>query len=721
MKRKKDVMRVFALATLLSALAGCTASEPPAQSNRGDLDPVEAAVAELGVEIDGCKDSAFTTQAPVLTLNVSDSALVLSTAGGKFTANGYPCYALTGKTPLTTLNVGKIVIVGDEEANKVILDFLPGSFGTKVLGATGGIDVDFATDGGEEDSLMIRGLSTGENYKIGQGDTDDFVYLEVTGDKNADVRVKPHADGLKLTVSLGGGADTLTASPIADSVLNFNNMLIAGGVVKLSEDYGVIAYGGALIDTFTGGDGDDEFYGGAGADIFKMGDEDDGADVYQGDADLDTVDYSNRTEDLFIDVGPQFPGVKGTADLAKIADWDELDAATITIAVDGGDPIEVEFTTPAKPSDLLDAINAALVSDPDEDPLALATLTGQNQIEIVSLNFDPDEPASIEITAMSAGLDAILGLAVVEVTDNADADDGLDEEGDDVRWSTENITGGEGDDLIVGSSLKNLIKGGLGNDTLSGGYNTTNTMAAEGDTLQGEAGDDTFLMPSLNNNAALTGGAGTNVADFSGRSGNLALTNNGLAFDGEGVSGAEKVNIAIDILKMIGGFGADTITGGTGADTIVGGPGADVMSGGAGIDTVDYSDRTEDTQGVEVTLCFDAAAADCDAINGETGEMDKVHLFEHVIGGAGEDMLSAEGATVSVTLEGRDDDDEIIGGNGADELWGDDGDDSVSGGAGNDNVSGGVGEDVLDGGDDDGGDICLDDGEDTVDPVNCEL
>jgi Ca2+-binding RTX toxin-like protein len=721
MQRKQDVRRIFALTSLLGSLAGCGASdspdpEPPSAASN---DPVDVAVAELGVQIDGCEEGTGTAfAAGVLTLNVEGDPLVLSAPGSKITVNGYTCTGTVAAVPgtqLTTLNVSKILINGDSGDNKVIVDLLPGPFGTKIFATTGGILVDFATTGGA-DVFMLRGSVNTENVKIakimGSGTQ---LYFELNGDKAADISVKPSADGTAITLSLGGGADSVNAATSAGDITTFGVMTPAIVVAGLDAATSITAYGGAGIDTFQGGLGDDTFYGGPGNDIFKMAATADGADTYVGDADIDTVDYSNRTAALNVDIGPATPSAAGTIDLATI-DFADLNGTDLVFSIDSADDTTVSFALAVTPADIVDQIN-------DEFGSRVASLQGQNHLVIAS----PTTDGTVEVIGDGTAAEGVLGLEPGEIADTVDADDGLiagSGEGDDVRSSTENITGGTADDVLFGDAAKNTIKGGGGNDTLSGGWKTTATCATtltqvlDGDVLNGDAGSDTFLMPSLNCWAQANGGVGDNVVDFSGRGVAMVIKNDGLPNDGD-MAANEKINIATDVLKLVGGFGDDQITGGPLADTLVGGPGGDLLSGGLGFDTADYSSYATGDD-LAVTLCF--LATGCAADDGAHGENDTIQAIERVVGGAGADVINATGATVDVTLEGNDGDDTLTGGSGNDVIWGDDGDDELNGGAGADNITAGLGDDEVIGGADDG-DICVwDPAEDTTDPaIECEL
>jgi hypothetical protein len=1136
-KPKTTLAPTLALAAILGGAGACadTGGGEPVEN----LDPVEAAIAELGTPIVGCDTTAAQNAALVLT--VSDVPLVLSAPSGVITANGIGCVRTSARTPLKTTDITSITINGDGNDNKVILDFLPGSFGTKIFGVTAaGIKVDFSlgvSANDDKDSLMIRAGATAESYKFASKTntmamppavTD--VYIEATGDKIADIDVVlPPAGGkLSLTSSMGGGADTVSASPAGSEIDRWSGEVALGAgntLGPMPATLGITAYGGPGDDKFTGGLGDDSFFGGEGSDTFRMSATADGADIYSGDDDLDTVEYSDRTLPLFVDLGPERPGVEGAVDLRNpalygangilagkslqlIIDGTRIapialsaaispvpmtgplnhgpdnpkelltmindavntalsttgvvyatltaknhlaitsntaatvsrssmvkveDAMTITAAANAAETalglsspamgvttatgvdlttltygggmgtldgtrllmrlsgvyVVVDFVAPANIAEVLSTINTAanlalgtsrvvnaaqgttgvtyasrdaatnklvitapkieilpgtntfsstnqagcllgfcsrfegtidlttvtastvdsnvldviidgarvvttfsatavsmgtvvnpttvatqintaantalgttgvayasiapttnhlvLSSNKDSggvqgiyflDYSAVAAATGMtvDAAPVLGLTGSGSKLVSVELTpsasffgmtgaladarlnltingrnvlvALTAPADTaalataintaantalgtigvvyasqttkknklqlaagwitvndgvmantmytsaspLLGFANPNLntpasTDISDTDDGLPGERDDVRWSTENITGGKSNDMLIGNRLKNTIKGGTGNDTISGGPSAATCTLADSDTLAGEDGNDTFLMPTFNCKAALNGGTGENTADFSGRTTRVMLKNNGSADDGEYTeSGSpltqtttEGVNIASDIKTLIGGYGADYILGGATNEIIVGGPGADRVVGGAGSDTIDYSGSP---RAVTVSLCVTTAESSCPTANDGTAavtatttlaaaaaEGDQVFQVEHVVGSAYDDTISQGGAamgsmvtvtSVELLLEGGSGDDVLTGGDVNDEIWGDEGDDDLHGGKGDDLMNGGAGNDNLEGGLGDA-DICLGDGADLIPQTTCEL
>ncbi|MDN3224961.1 calcium-binding protein, partial [Pseudomonas nunensis] len=175
------------------------------------------------------------------------------------------------------------------------------------------------------------------------------------------------------------------------------------------------------------------------------------------------------------------------------------------------------------------------------------------------------------------------------------------------------------DTLIVATGSKdNLLAGGSGNDTLTGGYFADTYLFNLGD------GQDTITDYDGGNLATdtLRFGAGILASDITTRRVNSDLVfmhNNGtdqLTFKGWFDSAAssagvvsynviERVEFAdgtfwtwADIvatgLKQVGSDGAETLTGWSGNDIIHGGGGNDTLVGGAGANQL-YGDAGDDT------------------------------------------------------------------------------------------------------------------------------
>lgn len=86
-------------------------------------------------------------------------------------------------------------------------------------------------------------------------------------------------------------------------------------------------------------------------------------------------------------------------------------------------------------------------------------------------------------------------VRVVLDADGVAGDDGSAGERDTIRTDVEDLAGGWGDDLLVGTSGPNLIRGGAGADVIRGGGGNDELYSGDGsrtgiDKLYGEAGDD---------------------------------------------------------------------------------------------------------------------------------------------------------------------------------------------------------------------------------------
>jgi len=394
-----------------------------------------------------------------------------------------------------------------------------------------------------------------------------------------------------------------------------------------------------------------------------------------------------------------------------------LDGMGLTLIVNGYYVQPAWVNTSANKAALLTYLNTTINTAVGTSGVVYAAENAKDHKLELSANWITVVSGTANVTYVSANTALGLTSSAGIKRDVYDFDDGLAGEYDDVRATIENITAGGGNDVLVGNNLKNTIKGGAGNDLISGGANSSCTTA-DADSLQGEGDNDTFVAAAKNCKASISGGDGDNVADFSGRTTDLILRNNGTADDGEG---DEAANVAADIRKLIGGFGADELTAGAGDDILIGGPGADKLVGGAGVDTVDYSGATA---AVDVSLCFTTTLALCGMTgnDGVMNENDQTYQVEHVVGSGFNDVLSGStaGATIDLIIEGGAGNDTITGGAGIDELYGDAGDDTLNGGAGDDRLQGDAGDDTLNGGDGDG-DICLGDSSDITTPATaCE-
>jgi Ca2+-binding RTX toxin-like protein len=222
--------------------------------------------------------------------------------------------------------------------------------------------------------------------------------------------------------------------------------------------------------------------------------------------------------------------------------------------------------------------------------------------------------------------------------------------------------------LGSGSSDTLTVQGSAYADHLYFGKGTTaNTYFLN---LNGGAGsgDDAFSDVALVGveHVVVNGGAGNDIIDGTGLFGTTAPYPAALTLNGGPDDDTLNGGAGDDVLS--GDAGSDYLNGGKGANTYASGTandGTDVITVAASaVDTVDYSQRFNS---VSVSL-------DSSATSGETGEHDSIpDTVSVVLGGSGNDAISALGSTRNHTLMGGPGNDTLTGGSGLDTLLGGDG------------------------------------------------
>ena len=264
--------------------------------------------------------------------------------------------------------------------------------------------------------------------------------------------------------------------------------------------------------------------------------------------------------------------------------------------------------------------------------------------------------------------------------------------------SSVNVTGSDGDNIIIGSNGTDIIDGGAGNDTIIGG------LAA--DTILGGTDNDRFLLASTGEYAGgeiIDGGLGADTLRYTGNAAaTLTLTNL--------VSNIEQVEIAnaaglttglaaINVnaaavtsngMTLVGNNGANVLTGTSQTDTLTGNGGNDVfligdaadhdvgeeIDGGAGTDVIRFTSTTPDQT---LILAPGVTAVERVVIGTAAGLT------------TGTTALNVDASNVVTALT-------ITGNAGANVLTGTSANDTLNGGAGDDTLDGGDGTNLLRGG-----------------------
>lgn len=238
----------------------------------------------------------------------------------------------------------------------------------------------------------------------------------------------------------------------------------------------------------------------------------------------------------------------------------------------------------------------------------------------------------------------------------------------------ENITLGDQNDIIYGSSGANVIRAGGGDDWVyGGGGNDTIFGGAGNDRLYGEAGND--VMDGGTGRNIMDGGLGYDTASYAGRSESLLV-----GADGKVKLDWQDADTLISVEKVISGDAGDQFTaglvrdfdGGKGRDSYYADGKASTFDGGEG---VDYAVYTASTTGVGVDL-----QSGTGWLGFATG--DRLISVEDVAGSWHSDIL--RGSAADNFIAGLDGNDTLDGRGGNDTLYGGKGADTLTGGAGRD-------------------------------------
>ncbi len=525
-----------------------------------------------------------------------------------------------------------------------------------------------------------RELRVVVSYVDGQGfnETVTSAATIVTGDfiaTNAAAQALTGTEGQDILLG-GGGADTING---------------------LGEDD--FLDGGADADTINAGAGNDSVLGGGGADIING---DAGNDTINGEGGIDTINGGAGNDTIHYAIGDGADAVNGGADsdtlhITGSAAANVLNVVltgTVLTSIEGGAIAGVEVVT----ADLLgdtDTLNYTGSAAPVAVNLSTATASGFTAV------------AAAAATATTVAIAAIAAIAGVE-----------------------NVSGGNGNDLLTGDANANLLDGNQGADTLTGG--------AGADTLIGNAGDDRFVATVGDGNDAMVGGAQTDTYDLSATAAAATITETSASsaetgtdtlanmenYIGSQGNDSITVNGGINVIDGQGGNdtinaggGADSVSGGAGNDTLIGGAGNDTLNGDAGNDIFNYvfgddadvvnGGADSDTLNIGGTAAADTLDVLFNGTAITTFEGGTLTSVESVTANllAGIDTLSYAGTTAVVTVNLQVGSasgftsivgvENVTGGSAADALTGDTLANILNGGAGGDILIGGGGTDTL--------------------------
>ncbi|MFO1007524.1 MAG: calcium-binding protein [Planctomycetaceae bacterium] len=563
--------------------------------------------------------------------------------------------------------------------------------------------------GGDGNDTLISGL--GNDTLDGGADVDTVSYIQgVAGLNNAGVKVI-----LALsTVQTTGGAGK-------DKLLNAENLIGSNFNDTLTGNAGVNELrGGQGNDNLTGGGGADSLFGEEGNDTLNFDELD---CTVSGGAGTDTAKVTGAHAAVFLNLtNSQIESASATTSIydnilvAPGATW----AVTITggsgnDSILGGDMND--RLTGGSGDDTLygglgnDSLTGGLGSDwlygaEDNDSLTI------DSADIGKISGDAGiDSVTVNATSGAVTLDLVAALVETVLASTSTANNKFIATG--ATWAV-NITGGAGNDTIMGGNLADKLTGGAGNDSLVGGSgNDTMTGGLGADSFDGGADNDSLTIDNFD--TSVVGGLGLDKVTVTGATGAVSLNlttgqietvlasastfNN--TFDATGATWAVSITggTGNDTLiggnlndSLIGGAGNDSLVGGTGNDTMTGGLGADSLDGGADNDslTIDNLD-TSVVGGLGLDKVTVTGATGGVSLNLTTGQIETVLASASTFN----NTFDATGATWSVNITGGSGNDTLFGGNQNDTLTGGAGDDWLIGNLGNDTLTGGIGTDTI--------------------------
>jgi Ca2+-binding RTX toxin-like protein len=392
-------------------------------------------------------------------------------------------------------------------------DFLFGDAGNDQLFGKGGADFMF---GGTGNDVMTGGA--GNDQVIGESGNDRMIWnpgdatdvneggvgndtVEVNGGNGAEnftinangTRVRfDRVDPTPFSIDIGGAENLVVNANGGDDKITAGNGLAT--LIQLTLDGGTgndTITGGDGNDSLLGGEGNDFIVGGRGADTAMMGAGDDtfvwnpgdGSDRVEGQADHDAMIFNGADVDETVNISANGERVRFTRDIANITmDLNEVERVDFN-ALAGADKITV---------------NDLSGTDLTELNLNLAATggSGDNQADTVIINGTNDDDAIA--ASGSAGQAVVVGLAAqVNITGAVAAadrlvlngqagDDDIDASGLDADALLLTVTGGNGDDTLLGGAGADVLAGNDGDDRLLGGPGN--------DTLDGGSGDNILIQ-----------------------------------------------------------------------------------------------------------------------------------------------------------------------------------------------------------------------------------
>lgn len=504
-------------------------------------------------------------------------------------------------------------------------DFLEGNAGTNTLYGNEGNDY-FRVHEGNDTIIGGDGIDTVSYYYAGASvsvDISNTTSNQSTGGGGVDRFIAEDIENLEGSNNYD---DTLIGNSLANSIHGYgsNDTIYgnAGNDMLYGDDGNDTLYGGNDNDTLYGGNGNDQLYGesgndsvygGSGNDTIYASALSDGADFYNGEGDVDTIDYS---------------AINGAITVT-------LNGATnATVVVSGGDNdtiVNIENVIGGSADDTItgDSNDNSLMGNAGND-----TLKGGAGNDILSGGSGDD------VLIGGSGNDTIIGGSGSDWIDYSQ--DGINEAvSTDLRnaTNTQNISASRGNDLI--SEVENL-KGTAYNDSLTGDNNVN--------TIYGEDGNDVIM--GMGGNDVLDGGNGNDTVSYVYQN-KISVTLNDSGTTTVSVWNGSSFVVEDTISNFENISGSDVTSPSSNADTIAGNNANNSIWGNRGNDSL-FGDEGND---------YLDGGSDNDVIAGGLGA-------DTIYGGDGNDILRGGGNSFGGPNTADGSSDTIYGGNGSDTIYG---------------------------------------------------
>ena len=392
------------------------------------------------------------------------------------------------------------------------------------------------------DSLYVSYMVAGNKINVNDGfTTKPFDGLAVKKivvigkEGNDSLWVNSNIGTIPTSIDGGAGDDRLYTPEGNDTLvggLGLDILNSGGGNDKLD--------GGDGNDQLNGGNGNDTLVGGAGNDTLHGNGNNDsidgglGADDMHGDDGTDTVTYASRTAAVTVDITEIIGEV---ADDGQVGEKDFVRASVENLQGGSGNDKFTGTVTTLTMSGL--TRNNQFYGNGGND--TLIGLDGNDKLDGGAGNDSIDGGVGNDTLIAGLGTDKVIGGVGTDLADysartenlkldlDGIADDGAAGENDMLFADLENLTGGKGNDWIVGNGGNNVIRGGAGNDTLEGSSGNDSIYGDAGiDKLLGQSGDDTLYARKptgslIADNDIVDGGIGTDKAQVDSSDSKLSI------------------------------------------------------------------------------------------------------------------------------------------------------------------------------------------------------